>query len=373
MNKKIKYLLLGSILLMGFVFVNNTVLATGTACGVSSEGVCKVACDPYDEIYMGDLTKSGSVCATSPDGISEQCCIKTRCTSNNIGFGECKSSNSCDYGSVGIYTSDCVPPSICCVLPKSSGMETGNEIISPITNTESTDIFTGEDKTNSTEDGTGLVPCSGMDCSLCDIFILLKNLINLFTELVFAFAAAFIVWGAIEIMIAGGDEKKVVSGRGRITTAVIGVSLALGAWLLVGTVLQILTDSPSKLPWNKIECSSKPLSLPRVETGSDIACLNKGGSCLDKNLVPCNNGKYEPGLCLSSKNAASASIQCCVPENISPVTMPTCKAPQHQCLDSKIDAALIRRSTPVAGEVCADKTKSCYDVGTEPISPSAPI
>ncbi len=316
MNKNLKYLFIFSVL-STFIFSGNSVFATGQACGVSSQGICKVSCDPYDEIYTGDLTKSGSICATSPEGIPEQCCVSTKCVNNNIGFGTCKSASSCDYGSVGINTSDCTPPKLCCVLPKASGMEVGNEISSPITttNTETNNVFTNEQNQSSGSTGTGLVPCSGMDCSVCDIFKLIQNLINFFIELVFALAGGFMVWGAVEIMIAGGDEKKVSSGRGRMTIAVYGVAITLGAWLLVGTVLQVLTNSSSKIPWNKITCSSAPLTLPRVDTGSDAACANQNGQCQDVSIAPCGTGTHEvSGLCLSVNSLKNKNTQCCVPD-----------------------------------------------------------
>ncbi len=274
MNKYKKFLLAFSILLT-FVFIGNFVSAqtvvdqvketvfSGSACGISSEGKCKQSCDPYDEIYTSDpVTRSGSVCL-----YPEICCISTKCTSNSTGFGSCKSSSACNYGSIGINTSDCAPPKLCCVLPKETGMQVGQQTITPI-NQGGTDVFTGEDTQTAgqtvipAEGKTGgLVPCLGVDpvtgqrdCTLCDVFKLIKNLINLFIQITFALAGGFIVWGAIEIMVAGGDEAKVKAGRERVTTAIYGIVIVLVAWLFIGTVLQILTDSSSVLPWNKINC-----------------------------------------------------------------------------------------------------------------------
>ena len=341
MNKNIKYLAFFSVLVV-FAFFSNSALATGSACGVSSEGICKNACDPFDEIYVGDFgTKSGSICPTSPEGVSEQCCIPTKCESNTIGFGSCESGSSCDYGYVGINTSDCAPPNLCCVLPKTPGMQVGDEVESPLLNTiEKTDIFTGGQEGSGDDDSMifGLVPCNGPDCSLCDIFVLIKNLINFFTQLVFALATGFIVWGSIEIMIAGGDEKRVSSGRERITISIYGIALALSAWLLIGTVLQILSDSPSVLPWNKIECSSKPIVLPKVTNpGTDNACTSKGGTCQNKQNVACENGTYEAGLCLSPKYVNDKNVQCCVPNTTTPkIEMTSCSSnPNYECTTSE--------------------------------------
>ncbi|TSC96488.1 MAG: Uncharacterized protein Athens071426_99 [Parcubacteria group bacterium Athens0714_26] len=107
--------------------------------------------------------------------------------------------------------------------------------------------------------GAGLVPCgdSGDNCTVCDFFVLVKNIINWMINVSFALAGGFIAWGAFDIMIAGGDEKKMTAGREKITTAVIGLAIVLGAWLIVGTVMQILSGSPSVLPWSTIQCNIK--------------------------------------------------------------------------------------------------------------------
>ena len=319
MNKNIKYLLLSSVL-FAFIFIGQTALAetnefsqknlSGGACGASSQGICKSACAPYDEIIDSTTSSGQSTCIAS-----EMCCVSTKCSLNTSGIGTCKSSGSCAYGSVGIYTSDCTPPSVCCVVPNTApGVNTsGTEVNLPsITPTSGTNVFTN-DQTSGTETTGGntspLVPCEGFDCSLCSFFTLIKNIINLLIELTFAFAGGFIVWGAIEIMIAGGDEKKVSEGRGRITVAIYGVAISLGAWLIVGTLLQILTNSSSVLPWNKIECSSSPLNLAPVQLYSDSACINKGGYCQDSSAIQCA-GTYTDGCNASSRN--NKNVKCCV-------------------------------------------------------------
>jgi len=248
MNKKVKYLLLCSLLLAGFIFIMQSAsvsadLLAGGGCGsFAGEGKCRPSCDPYDEVYISNSGSSGCL-------EKETCCIPTKCSNNNIGFGKCRSSGSCNSDVIGIWTSDCTPPSICCVDNlKATG---GNmQVVGDIPS----DSFLGKEDSAPSYKTTSLVPCSGPDCSLCDIFVLIKNLINLFVELTFALAGVFIVWGAIEIMVAGGDEAKVKAGREKVTTAIYGIVIVLIAWLFIGTVLQILTGSSSVLPWNKIQC-----------------------------------------------------------------------------------------------------------------------
>jgi len=58
-----------------------------------------------------------------------------------------------------------------------------------------------------------------------------------------------IAWGGIVIMTAGGSigtEKspsRVSKGKKIITTAVIGIAIALGAWLVINAIFLALTGS----------------------------------------------------------------------------------------------------------------------------------
>ena len=99
-----------------------------------------------------------------------------------------------------------------------------------------------------------LVPCTN-NCTLCDLFVLIKNIINWLIEISVVLGSAFFAWGAIDIMRAGDSETILKEGKDRIKTAVIGIVIVATAWLLVGTILQFVTGSQSKLPWNEIQCS----------------------------------------------------------------------------------------------------------------------
>ncbi len=106
----------------------------------------------------------------------------------------------------------------------------------------------------------GLVPCGGPGepaCNFCHLLLLGKNLIDLAIQLSFAFAGLFIAWGAFVIMTGGGSSSRVSEGKKIMETAIIGIVIVLGAWMIIGTTLQILTGSSSKLPWTEISCESK--------------------------------------------------------------------------------------------------------------------
>jgi type IV secretion system pilin len=346
--KSTKYLILITIVLfVGFGFSpTQIVLADGGACGTSGEGICKMSCNPFDDIVY-----------TSNCSAPEQCCVRTYCESTNIGIGTCeKNTNSCgDSSVIGTYTSDCAPPNLCCVSSgQGPGFEVGHE------------FFTGEVSNEFVDEtgGNGLVPCTGFDCSMCSLFELIKNIINFLTKVIFALATAFIVWGAIEIMTAGGSETRITSGRERITTAIFGIAITLGAWLLIGTILQVLTGSSSKLPWNEIECSSEPISFKPIlkADGDNLACINKGGTCQSTD-AGCE-GAFEPGLCLAPGFKDKAYMQCCVPAKPSDkssvetpsIEMTNCNTmPGYSCSKSECSFNEMKSKVCPSNEYCCPK------------------
>lgn len=108
----------------------------------------------------------------------------------------------------------------------------------------------------------GLVPaCDAVGggglpkCNLCHVLELFKNLTTFALEIGIVLAGLFFAWGTFVIMTAGDSETKVEEGKKVIFTVVQGLVIAFAAWLIVATLLQVITGSPSKLPWDKIQCT----------------------------------------------------------------------------------------------------------------------
>ena len=99
--------------------------------------------------------------------------------------------------------------------------------------------------------GVGTGPTSS--CSFCDGIIVTQNIIGILFEIAFPIAVGMIVYGAIRLMLAGGSESNVSSGKEIITNAIIGLVIALCAWVIVNEVLHLLTGDIN-LPWSTITC-----------------------------------------------------------------------------------------------------------------------
>lgn len=70
--------------------------------------------------------------------------------------------------------------------------------------------------------------------NICDA---ISGGLNIIFGLAGAIAVIYLVLGGIQYMTSGGDKIGVESARGRITAAVVGLIIVLGAVLVVNTVL----------------------------------------------------------------------------------------------------------------------------------------
>lgn len=91
-------------------------------------------------------------------------------------------------------------------------------------------------------------------CSLCDAMIVMRNIITFGFELVFSISTGMIAWGAIKMMAAGGDPKKLTDAKSIMTSAIIGIVIAVSAWTIVNTLLSVFIHSSASAPWSTITC-----------------------------------------------------------------------------------------------------------------------
>lgn len=90
-------------------------------------------------------------------------------------------------------------------------------------------------------------------CDLCDGLVIIQNIINFLTEIAIPIAVAMIIYGALMFMVAAGSEEKIKKARGIMTSAAVGLVIALSAWIIVNEILHALTGQLN-FPWNKISC-----------------------------------------------------------------------------------------------------------------------
>ena len=95
---------------------------------------------------------------------------------------------------------------------------------------------------------------SGADpCTLCDMLKVAANIVTFLVEIALVIGALMIVYGAILMMVSGGSQERYRKGKSAVTSAFIGVFIALSSWVIINTILHILTGDPN-FPWATIAC-----------------------------------------------------------------------------------------------------------------------
>lgn len=130
--------------------------------------------------------------------------------------------------------------------------------------------------------GGNLVPCSGPDCDLCKLYVLVRRVINyaLFAFALPAAVIALLIGGILLLISAGGDKVK--QGHAAISNAVLGLLLAFGAWLVINTILQtIFFQVPfpvgGPLKWFEIpQCQQRIVSAGPPPGAGKAFCLKDG-------------------------------------------------------------------------------------------------
>ncbi len=117
----------------------------------------------------------------------------------------------------------------------------------------------------------GLVPCGGQgqpSCSVSCFYVLLDNIMNfLLYDISLPLAAtAFMVAGIM--LVLGGSEKAIARGKSILTSTIIGLLIAFGAWLIIDMILGNLLQAPY-VPWNEFpsdKCEVGSASPPSPST-----------------------------------------------------------------------------------------------------------
>lgn len=92
-----------------------------------------------------------------------------------------------------------------------------------------------------------LVPCGGQgqpQCTWPHIYVLIAKLINFaLYGIAIPLSVIFVIWGGLKLILSQGSPGGVKAAQGTILSAVIGLAIALGAWVILSTVIQALCIS----------------------------------------------------------------------------------------------------------------------------------
>ncbi|MBU1160022.1 MAG: hypothetical protein ABIJ28_01570 [Patescibacteria group bacterium] len=98
----------------------------------------------------------------------------------------------------------------------------------------------------------GLVPCNGVDCTICDLAKGIEGLIDfILLNIVFPLAIIAFLYGGIKMITAGGSDQSITQGKKAVTMAFWGILIAFGAWLIIDLIMRGLVSGEFSWTWNE--------------------------------------------------------------------------------------------------------------------------
>lgn len=87
----------------------------------------------------------------------------------------------------------------------------------------------------------GLVPCKPGECELCDLFVMLDNIVDfLLVKLVPPLAVLMLVIGGVMFILGAGSPVWVSRGKSIMFSVIIGLVIIYAAWLILGLFFQAI-------------------------------------------------------------------------------------------------------------------------------------
>jgi len=161
-------------------------------------------------------------------------------------------------------------------------------------------------------------------CGLCDALVVGRNIIEDMFKVSFILATVFIAYGGFTLMIAGGSEKNVTTAKGIIQSAVVGLLIALTAWLLINTIITSLANGSATVAWNSIECGSGSISGPKQTIGGNGLGGNAdftgkggqfGGAGANGSWTDNNSGATQAQINRVVSASCAQQVSACINEN----------------------------------------------------------
>ncbi|MFY9492910.1 MAG: hypothetical protein WAP55_00255 [Minisyncoccia bacterium] len=91
-----------------------------------------------------------------------------------------------------------------------------------------------------------LVPCTGINCTLCDLFTLTQNIFNFVAiQLVPIVAILLIFWGGYTFLISSGSPAGITKGKSILKNTVIGLVIVYSAYLAASYIVSFFAGAGS--------------------------------------------------------------------------------------------------------------------------------
>lgn len=92
-------------------------------------------------------------------------------------------------------------------------------------------------------------------CDFCDALIVTTNITDYLVWFATIAAVLMVVVGALMMMFSAGSQEKFSTGKKTMVSAVVGLTIALAAWIVVNIIVQFLAPGGADVPWAQVRCS----------------------------------------------------------------------------------------------------------------------
>lgn len=107
-----------------------------------------------------------------------------------------------------------------------------------------------------------LAPSAAGSANGADASVLIRFIINGLIIVGIVASLLFLLLGGIKWILSGGDKGKVDAARGTIVAAIVGLIIVILAWVIINTVLEVLTG-----------CNLGQFQLPNLtDSGNESPC-----------------------------------------------------------------------------------------------------
>lgn len=110
----------------------------------------------------------------------------------------------------------------------------------------------------------GFVPCGGPgqdDCNLCHLVTMGSRIVNWLVVVLTVVGIVALAYAGFRLVISGGNPTAKDQAKALLVNVIVGYLLVLSAWLIVDTIMKVLTDDNigDFGPWNRMECRTQPV------------------------------------------------------------------------------------------------------------------
>lgn len=107
---------------------------------------------------------------------------------------------------------------------------------------------------------SNLVPCDGVDCSLCSLVQMVNTIILWLFGIIFLIFAVIMFIAGWGLITSGGNQVALNDAKTKFQNALIGLLIVMAAWLLIDSIMKGLLGGAGEIdgkPWSQVQCQTQ--------------------------------------------------------------------------------------------------------------------